>query len=323
MSETIVVFRQDISGECFALFTELPGDNRGICCTAFPLYPEQTLFPDDPLDYVLSAEAQEAGSCAVREMPEPNVGELMVENAGERPVLFLEGEELCGAKQNRVLLSSVLIGAGSRVAVPVFCVERGRWDRSSRNLKTGSHSPPSLRHILKGGSDRRADRQVSVWRFIVSKHRATGTRSPKGNLSDAIRSNPEVVKELRRDLRYPEGATGLAVAIHGSPVGIDLFDQPDSLRKVWDRMVVLGLTFEALDLGDAEAQGDNDGKPVRLYMESLKEMRWQESGTVGLGTAYRAVGGDGSLAAALVVDGRLLHLSLSVPVKKQGTPTWD
>jgi hypothetical protein len=295
---------------------------------AYALYPEHTLFPEDALDYVLSDEAQEAGMCAVREVSEEGkVGELLVENVGERPVLFLEGEELVGAKQNRVLLFSVLVGAGSRVSVPVFCVERGRWDRSSGSLKTGSHSPPSLRFLLKGGSDRpgifrRADRQVSVWRFIVAKHRAAGTRSPRGNLSDAIRSSPEVVKELRRDLQYPEGASGIAVAIDGRTVGIDLFDQPDSLRQVWDRLVVLGLTFEALDLRDVEPQGDRDEKPVRLYRESLKGMRWQEAATVGLGTAYRGVGGDGSLATALVVDGTLLHLSLSIPVQKQGEPRW-
>ena len=290
----------------------------------FPLYPERHLFGEDTLDYLLSDEAQEVGTCAVREVSEEGkVGELLVENTGDRPVLFLEGEELCGAKQNRVLLSSVLIGAGSRVAVPVFCVERGRWDRSSGNYKTGSHSPPSLRHILKGGSDRRADRQIVVWRFIAAKHQATGTHSPKGNLSDAIRSNPEVVKELRRDLQYPDGASGIAVAINGRPVGIDLFDRPESLRKIWERLVVLGLTFEALDLRDAEPQGDNDGEPVRLYMTALRERRWNQVATVGLGESCRARGGDGSLAAALVVDGTLLHLSLSVPVKKQGEPTWD
>jgi hypothetical protein len=35
MSETIVIFRQDISGECVALFPELPADNFGNFCTAF------------------------------------------------------------------------------------------------------------------------------------------------------------------------------------------------------------------------------------------------------------------------------------------------
>ena len=99
---------------------------------------------------------------------------LRVENNGTLPVLLLDGEILSGAKQDRVVRSSVLVGEGSQVVVPVYCVERGRWDRSLASLKTKAHSPPSLRHILKGGSPRtgsftQGDGQEAVWRFIQDK----------------------------------------------------------------------------------------------------------------------------------------------------------
>ena len=35
MNETIVVFRRDETGECFALFPELPSDEFGRYCTAY------------------------------------------------------------------------------------------------------------------------------------------------------------------------------------------------------------------------------------------------------------------------------------------------
>ena len=35
MSETIVVFRKDATGDCFALFPELPSDDQGSYCTAY------------------------------------------------------------------------------------------------------------------------------------------------------------------------------------------------------------------------------------------------------------------------------------------------
>jgi len=34
MSETVVIFRKDAIGDCFALFPELPGDDQGFLCTA-------------------------------------------------------------------------------------------------------------------------------------------------------------------------------------------------------------------------------------------------------------------------------------------------
>jgi hypothetical protein len=35
MSETIVVFRMDATGDCFVLFPEIPSDAQGIYCTAY------------------------------------------------------------------------------------------------------------------------------------------------------------------------------------------------------------------------------------------------------------------------------------------------
>ena len=52
--------------------------------------------------------------------------ELLVENLGHSRVMFLEDEERVGAKQNRVLNVSGLIGTRSQSRIPVSCVEQGR-----------------------------------------------------------------------------------------------------------------------------------------------------------------------------------------------------
>ena len=268
----------------------------------FPLYAERrTLFPDDHLDYLLSDEAMAQGACTAVETD--IVSKLVIDNTGNKPVLFLEGEEVCGGRQNRALGVSVLVGAGSRTTVPVFCVERKRWGGSSPHLTAGAHSPPSMRHILKGGSSS----QAAVWRLIQAKHLATGTSSKYENMSDALR--PEVVKELRQSLKFPQGASGIAVVMRGKTVGIDLFDKPETLEKLWDRLVILGLTLDAVDLQGVE--GRDSDILVRLY----RSMRWQQvEPVIGLGESYRARGDDGSLMTALVVEGSVIHLSISAPI---------
>src|SRR4051794_39345388 len=90
----------------------------------FPLFAGS----DEGVDYLLSDEAIAAGSVSVSEVSESgSVPELLVENTGDSRVLFLEGEELREAKQNRVLNTSVLVAAHSKVTMPVSCVEHGRW----------------------------------------------------------------------------------------------------------------------------------------------------------------------------------------------------
>jgi hypothetical protein len=54
------------------------------------------------------------------------VPDLAVESKGNVRLLFIEGEELVGAKQNRILNTSVLIAAHTKPKIPVSCVEQGR-----------------------------------------------------------------------------------------------------------------------------------------------------------------------------------------------------
>jgi hypothetical protein len=72
----------------------------------FPLFSDR----ESPVQYLLSDEGIGSGTITVEEVSESgSVPELLVENKGDIRVLFLEGEELVGAKQNRVLNTSVLI----------------------------------------------------------------------------------------------------------------------------------------------------------------------------------------------------------------------
>src|SRR5260370_31087384 len=110
--------------------------------TVFPLFAE----PNGQVEYLLSDEAMHAGSVTVQEVSEGgSVPDLLVENSGDIRVLFLEGEELVGAKQNRILNTSVLFPAKSKIKIPVSCVGQGRWAYTSRRFGSGgSHSPQHL-----------------------------------------------------------------------------------------------------------------------------------------------------------------------------------
>jgi hypothetical protein len=133
------------------------------------------------------------------------------------------------------------------------------------------------------------------------------------NLSDALEVHPGTAEDLRRKLPYPEGASGIAVALGGRVVSVDVFDKPATLEKLWDRLVQ-GVALDALESCDPGSLADGTEIPVGLYMGTVKDMRWRKVDSVALGETFRARGDDGTLATALVADGTLLHLSLSMPI---------
>jgi hypothetical protein len=150
-----------------------------------------------------------------------------------------------------------------------------------------------------------------VWREIRRKHKATATCSEGENMSDTLDVHRQTVEDLHCKLRCPEGASGIAVAIGGKIVGIDLFDQPTTLAKLWDRLLQ-GIAVDALESCDTQHQPDGSNISVKLY--KTKVMRWQKvEPVVGLGMAYRARDNDETLATALVLNDSTVHLSMSMP----------
>ena len=92
-----------------------------------------------PRDYLTLGEALERGTVVVTEISEGgSVPELLLDNRGDTKVLLLDGEDLLGAKQDRVLNISILVGAQHKVKIPVSCVEHGRWRRNSASMRSGS-----------------------------------------------------------------------------------------------------------------------------------------------------------------------------------------
>src|SRR3989304_4179076 len=97
-----------------------------------PLVPLLNMGASDP-DWLTLDEAVSGKTLTVTEVSEGgSVPTLRVVNKGDRAVLLLDSEELVGAKQNRILNTSVLIAAGQTITIPVSCVEQGRWAYQSR-----------------------------------------------------------------------------------------------------------------------------------------------------------------------------------------------
>ena len=66
-----------------------------------------------------------------------DVPNLLFENLGDRKVLLVDGDELVGAKQNRIINTTILLGGKSSTVIPVSCVEQGRWSYDSPRFDSG------------------------------------------------------------------------------------------------------------------------------------------------------------------------------------------
>jgi hypothetical protein len=116
---------------------------------------------------------------------------LAVENPMSECVLLYEGEELIGAKQNRIVQETILVGAHSMLKIPAKCVERGRWARHSQHFRPAPRAAyPELRKARRQGLPV-ASALVTTWR---KSHRSSLKFWPSGDkpllMWNARRSTP-------------------------------------------------------------------------------------------------------------------------------------
>jgi hypothetical protein len=280
--------------------------------TIFPLFSEGTR----PCEYLLADEGMEAGTLTVSEVSQQgSVPELVVENLGPQKVLFLEGEEVRGAKQNRVINATMLVPAHCKLTIPVSCVEQGRWTRTSTCFASSKTvSPLHLRHTLKSSvtealGQKRGHRsdQARVWDEVRKQQRVLGVSSPTSALADTYAKYEKQRVKAHGALRYVPGACGLAVALGSQVVSLDHFDKPATCEKVWARLLS-GLLLDALADG-VRAEGPPDPSQVTQLVDEARSARWAPSEIVGAGQEFRATFDD-KVGSALLLNGRLVHGSV-------------
>ena len=159
--------------------------------TVFPL-----LTPDwaEP-DYLTLEQALEQGLLLVTEMDtEGSVPELKLINSGEQGVLIVEGEELVGAKQNRIVNSSFLFAGKTEVVIPVSCVEQGRWRYRSETFESGNkmmhaslrrESQQEVSFSIKSGRGFQSD-QGRIWNNINEKSTRMNVETPTAAMADVF-----------------------------------------------------------------------------------------------------------------------------------------
>jgi hypothetical protein len=266
-------------------------------------------------DYLLASEAIEAGLLTVTEVSESgSVPELLAVNEADRPVLLLDGEELQGARQNRILNTTVLLPARCKTRIPVSCVEAGRWQYNSATFRAGHYAPSSLRQVKSRDvqqnlrtEGRAASNQGAVWDSVGEQIRAHHVPAPTAAMSEVLSQRADTIAEYQAALPYRAGACGVVAAITGRFVAADVFDSPATLQAVWPRL----LASYAMDaeVATRKAAKSFTAKGAGEVLAHACEQECTACPTVGMGQDLRFQAPD-MLGQALVVDTRAIHASI-------------
>ena len=282
--------------------------------TVYPLFLEEEAPDSKEIHYLLLEEALDKGTFEVGEISESgSVNTIAVNNQTGEPVLILDGEELLGAKQNRMVNATIMVATG-KTTIPVSCVEQGRWQyedvKFSKSEAFGYSSlrrqkAEQVRSSLETDAGFNAD-QSAIWEEIESSSRNLGTESPTGAMHETYSSREDELRDLVDSFEYLPGQVGIAVYINNRFSCLDLFDKSRTLEKLWNRL----LKSYALEALNTRGRSLKNPRPTpKELKKAIEASEYLTYPSVSMGEDLRLTG-PGIIGAGLLVEEELIHLSI-------------
>jgi hypothetical protein len=285
--------------------------------SVFPLFADSDAAPG----YMLLNDALERKLARVTEVSESGtVPQLLFINEADENVLLVDGEELVGAKQNRILNVSILVGARKKIVVPVSCVEQGRWHYKSRHFASAGRTlfaKARARKTRAVSASLRASRthyanQAEIWSDISAKAACLRVQSESDAMSDIYEQRAAQIDDYVKAFPPQPRQTGAVFAINGKIAGIDLFDSATAFRAFMQKLV----RSYALDAIEESVVGAKPpvAEVVRRFIADMQSAALERFPAIGEGEDLR-FGSDALAGGALLADNHIVHLC-TFPIEK-------
>jgi hypothetical protein len=280
------------------------------------IYPLLALNEHD-LSYLLLIDAINTSLVEITEKDGGTVPTLIARNSASDAVLVLDGEQLIGARQNRMTNRSILLPAHSAIEIPVYCMEQGRWQHRTSSMSTKPHFSPSkvrkyARTVEADYSERGemaspqmlSEAQGGVWNEIREVSAMIGAQSASGALDHVYDVAQDSIDTWLAHFPAVPHQVGLLAFVGNQPLGLDVIGGVNVYSRLHQRFlygyVMDALTTDVIATSRPPVTGEE-------YLDRVRTAARSATDSVGCGTynvlSGRVVGGE------LNDEEQLVHLS--------------
>jgi len=237
----------------YKLFAQLTYENLIVdydsswVCKNLKLIPVKFKDKGTPQDKFLTTgimtfeEALHENKISVKEMSlpgGPDVGMLTIKNHSKKSIIVQSGEMIAGGKQDRAFAISTIIppGEGDNF-IPVFCVEKGRWDHRLRTFRYAGPANVSLRKKIDIEK-----KQNKVWKEIDRQLSEQGVTNASGAYIDLYRDTASIdsscFRMLKKKMTESDSLYAGFIAVTGNRIiDCELFGSSDLCIASFDAML--------------------------------------------------------------------------------------
>ena len=244
---------------------------------------------------------------SVKECEHSTVNTIIVENKSVVPLLLVDGEEIVGGDQNRIMDASILIAPQSEMKVPVNCTEHGRWGFKSE-FKQSEHIANYSTRLAKHHAFRsNGSVQQAVWDSIDELETSRSFSSPTQAMSESYENAKADLDEFLDAFSVVEGQSGIVVLIDGEVRGFEVFLNSEIYREYHEKIIKSYLINA--EITDDVFTINNDA--IKSVIDNALNEEFEEAKNEGLETRFEIKGGDG-VGSCYTYKNELVHMSYLV-----------
>lgn len=177
------------------------------------------------------------GLVEVKECETSTVNTLIVKNHAVTPLILIDGEEIVGGDQNRIVNSTILIEAKNEMKIPVSCNEKGKWTYKSEFKQSNYIANYNTRKAKEFASRDSKSYQDVIWSSINQLEVENEFASPTSAMQESYDHLKIDHNKIIQKFEIKDGQNGVLVIVNGEIRGFELFLNPEIYMEFHEKIL--------------------------------------------------------------------------------------
>lgn len=266
-------------------------------------YENMTVVPilsdtNTPFDVLDLKEGLKMGLVKIEECDNSNIEQVKLKNNSISPLILLDGEEIAGSLQNRIISQTMIIAPKSEIKIPVNCSEKGRNTYKSEFHYSNYMANSNTRR--KKVYNKKKLRQNVVWSSIDDLEKDKNTCSKTNALRDSYEKNKYDIDSYLKHFKMENNQIGV-ICIVENKVGLEIFNN-HSLYEKYNEMLLRSYIIDSSN----KEKINISNKELENILDSINDDSFIKKEAVGLGKYYKISNSYGN-GHILIYENNMVH----------------
>ena len=240
----------------------------------------------------------------VKECEHSQVNTLIVENKSVAPLILIDGEEVVGGDQNRIVSQTLIIAPQSSMKIPVNCSEQGRWAYKKEFIHSDYIADYNTRRSKEFARRQNRSVQHAVWSSIRDVEDEYSFASPTSALSESYDNLKKTHNDAVKSFEIAEGQNGVLVIVDGEVKGFEVFLNSDIYRQFHEK-IIKSYLINSKDENSMFSVNVDEAKSV---INSAIDSSFELKESIGLEESYEFEN-DNGLGVISIYEKEIIHWS--------------